>query len=106
MKRFSGRKFSIKPNNKLLKYLGAFVLFIIGIYIVNYIFTVVMRPNMYESFKEGGPSGAARKNQVATGDPKKAAAPAAAPAAASKSLSDFLAPPPSYGPTKIPTVIR
>ena len=48
MKRFSGRKFSMKPNNKLLKYLGAFVLFIIGIYIVNYIFTVVMRPNMYE----------------------------------------------------------
>jgi hypothetical protein len=81
MKRFSGRKFSMKPNNKLLKYLGAFVLFIIGIYIVNYIFTVVMRPNMYEgldinevikkynkkeSEKEGFSEGAKNKSQLST----------------------------------------
>jgi len=48
MKKFRGRNFNLKPKNNLLKYLGAFVLFIIGISIVNFIFNFFMNQSVYE----------------------------------------------------------
>jgi len=48
MKKFRVRNFNLKPKNNLLKYLGAFVLFIIGISIVNFIFNFFMNQSVYE----------------------------------------------------------
>jgi len=52
MKKFKGRNFNLKPKNNLLKYLGAFVLFLIGICIINFIFNFFMNRSVYEGLED------------------------------------------------------
>jgi len=67
MKKFKGRNFNLKPKNNLLKYLGAFILFLIGISIINFIFNFFMNRSVYEGLEDKTKT----MNKTKTTDEKK-----------------------------------